>query len=130
MQNGDLIPNGADGGLTNILSGGGKADRVNSDTANQLGRGAGIEQITLNKNQLPDHDHTLEGNNGGQYYAISKDSKQTIDTNSMIGNGLTNSTTSNLLSTTGSINEETTGQPISIMNPYLAINYIIYAGVV
>ena len=130
MQNGDLIPNGADGGLTNILSGGGKADRVNSDTANQLGRGAGIEQITLNKNQLPDHDHTLEGNNGGQYYAISKDSKQSIDTNSMIGNGLTNSTTSNLLSTTGSINEETTGQPISIMNPYLAINYIIYAGVV
>ena len=129
MQNGDLIPNGADNGVTNISSGGGRAGRVNSDTANQLGRGAGVEQLVLDKNQLPEHTHTLTGDKGGQYYAISGDSIQSIDTNSQLGNGLADSTTTNFLPITGGINADNTGLPISIMNPYLAINYIIYAGV-
>jgi microcystin-dependent protein/cytoskeletal protein CcmA (bactofilin family) len=130
MQNGDTVPNKFDGGLTSIPSGGGPAGRVNADTANQLGRGAGKDQVTLTTSQMPDHTHTLDGDNGGKYYVVSKPGVTGSDTNSELSNGLSTSTQGNLLPDTGGINATTTGQPISIMNPYLAINYIIYAGVV
>ena len=128
MDNGDLIPNGADNGLTSISSGGGRANRVTSDTANELGRGAGLEQLTLNVSQIPDHTHTLEGNNGGQFYAINSNTSTPVDTDAIVGKGLSDSTQAQYLSTTSGVDETTIGQPITIMNPYLAINYIIYAG--
>jgi microcystin-dependent protein len=126
MLNGDQI---RDSSNTLINSSSGPVTRVNADTANNLGQGAGSEQTTINVSQLPDHTHTLFGNNGGQFYAINSNSDVPVDSDAIQGNGLSSTTKAQYLPHTSGIDQSTIGQPVSLMNPYLSINYIIYSGV-
>jgi microcystin-dependent protein len=100
-----------------------------------IGSGPGSTSVTLTTSQLPQHTHNLKSASNTQYYAVGDTSSSSdSDTTTVTAHGITPSGSNRgatnvgpvLNSTTGST---TTGQPISIMNPYLAINYIIYTGV-
>jgi microcystin-dependent protein len=129
MDNADSVPNAADNGNTNIDSGGGSANRVTDSTADILGNGAGIEQRNVNLENLPDHIHKLTGDQGTQFYTTNNSAGFPPDTNAFSGNGPNIPGQAQYLDTTGDVSSTVPlGVPINIMNPYLTINYIIYAG--
>lgn len=129
MDNGDKIDNTATPPVA-VDSGGGPAGRVNASTASTLGNAAGLEQVTLDISKIPQHKHNLLGDDGGQYYVTNTKTDVPTDPNSALGNSAVSTVKGQSLSTTGKIDTAiTVGQPVSIMNPYLAINYIIYSGV-
>ena len=129
MDNGDSVPNGADNGATNIDSGGGPANRVTDSTADILGNASGSEQRTLAVENLPDHTHNLIGDSGTQYYVTNNNAGIPPDSGSLLGNGPNAAGQGQYYPETGSMITNTTySVPINTMNPYLTLNYIIYAG--
>ena len=131
MDNGDKVPDKNSPNIISLIdSGGGPAGRVNASTANILGQVAGQEQVTIDTTQIPDHSHTLVGSTGGQYYAINNNAVVPTDDKAFLGSGPTGSQQAQYLPVTGNINtNQPVGNAISLMNPYLSINYIIYSGV-
>ena len=131
MDNGDKVPDkNFPNDIHNIDSGGGSAGRVNASTASILGQVAGQEQLTLDITQMPEHSHKLTGSTGSQYYAINNNAVVPTDDTAFLGNGPTGTEQAQYLPTTGNVNtNQPIGNPISLMNPYLSINYIIYSGV-
>ena len=134
MDNGDAIPNGADNGATQIDSGGGIPDpsdttRNRDATARTLGNSNGREQQTLLTQNLPDHTHSLKGDDGTQFYAINNESGNPTDTGAFQAGKSTTTADGQYINSTGNIeNVGITSQPFNIMNPYTTINYIIFAG--
>jgi hypothetical protein len=130
MDNGDSVPKKTNT-VETIDSGGGipndLAARVSSSTAATLGNVAGFEQITLNRTQLPEHQHELVGESG-QYYAINNNTEIPTDTGSRLLS-VAGNTSVQALPKTGGIDAPTISQAVNITNPYLTINYIIYSGV-
>lgn len=111
-----------------IDGGGGVPSPSRVPTATAVGIVGGATEKTLTVNQLPQHSHTLKSSNNSQYYAYR--------TGAASGDGaitaqlLETGSTAQLIPNTGNINTaNTVGQPIDIVNPFLTINYIIYAGV-
>jgi hypothetical protein len=131
MDNGDKVPDKTSPNVVSLIdSGGGPAGRVNASTASTLGNAAGYEQVSLDLSKIPQHKHNLVGSNGGQYYVTNTKTEAPTDENSTQGNSAVSTVKGQSLSTTGNIDTNISlGQPVSIMNPYLAINYIIYSGV-
>lgn len=131
MDNGDKVPDkNSPNTISLIDSGGGTAGRVNASTASILGQVSGQEQVTLDTTQIPDHSHTLVGSTGGQYYAINNNAVVPNDDAAFLGSGPTGSNQAQYLPVTGNINtNQPVGGAVSLMNPYLSINYIIYSGV-
>jgi microcystin-dependent protein len=131
MDNGDKVPDKTSPNVVSLIdSGGGSAGRVNASTASILGNAAGYEQVSLDLSKIPQHKHNLTGSNGGQYYVTNTKTEAPTDENSAQGNSAVSTVKGQSLSTTGNIDTNVSlGQPVSIMNPYLAINYIIYSGV-
>jgi microcystin-dependent protein len=122
------------------------ANRVTGDAADALGGNSGQEDITVRDINLPEHEHDLEGASGNQYYAIREGAGEPADDNAITltvepGLGGTQG-----LSSSGGLaeggqtgtgdyrnigtqaNPELVGAAINTMNPYLAVNYIIYTG--
>lgn len=129
MDNGTTVPNGADGGSTNIDAGGGAANRVTDSTADIVGNSNGREQVALDTSNLPDHKHNLIGDSGGTYFVTNNSDGIPLDTGSSVGNGPGEPGQSQYLNTTGGvISTGGLNVPVNLMNPYLTINYIIYAG--
>jgi microcystin-dependent protein len=130
MDNGDSVPKKTNT-VETIDSGGGipndLAARVSSSTAATLGNVAGFEQITLNRTQLPEHQHELVGESG-QYYAINNNTEIPTDTGARLLS-VAGNTSVQALPKTGGIDAPTISQAVNITNPYLTINYIIYSGV-
>jgi hypothetical protein len=111
-----------------IDGGGGIPSPSRVPTATSVGIVGGATEKTLTVDQLPQHSHTLRSNNNSQYYAYR--------TGSASGDGALATkvheigSTAQIIPNTGNINTTSTvGQPIDIVNPFLTINYIIYAGV-
>lgn len=131
MNNKDYVANGDVDPLLVPSNGwsGNKANRVTDASALNLGEGAGRQQINLTSSQLPEHSHKLTGSTGEQFYAINEKSTEPTSSEAVLGNGVNDTTQSQYLPNTGGINQTTIGRPVTIMNPYLAINYIIYTGV-
>lgn len=122
------------------------ANRVTSQAADQIGGNAGAEEITIRDTNLPEHEHDLEGPSGNQYYAIREAAGEPADDNAITltvepglggtqglsssggvdGGGVTGTGDFRNLGTEE--NPEFVGAPLNIMNPYLAVNYIIYTG--
>jgi microcystin-dependent protein len=132
MDNGDTVK---DGGGNNINSGGGdptgevpSTPRVTASTASTVGNTSGSEQITLAVSQLPDHQHNLVGNTGGQYFAINNNTQAPSDQDSELLS-ISGNNSVQALPHSGGVKSSTVAQPVSIANPYLTINYIIYSGV-
>lgn len=129
MNNGITVPSKIDP-TKQVQSGGGSANRVTSVEADTLGLGSGSETKILQVSNLPDHEHDLKGNKGNQYYAFRNIAGDPPDTDAISGPGSVSAGLGQYLATSGGIlTAGATGQPLNIMNPYLAVNYIIYTGV-
>lgn len=135
MDNNTTIPSKAD---FNILldAGGGSANRVTDISADMVGYNDGSETATLVYNNIPDHKHNLKSDSSDtsqQYYAVGLPSAGYDNSNGVTpGRGMPNSSTGNALSNSGGVLTPpgtSIGQPFSVMNPYLTLNYIIFTGV-
>lgn len=105
----------------------GLAGRV--PTAADIGNTGGSSEVTLAEENLPEHEHDIQGDDGSQYYAIRTGSPDTAPVDAEILNYETgNQGTQGIASSGGIKTNSSLGQPIDVMNPFLAITYIIYAG--
>ena len=100
-----------------------------------IGQSQGNQSYAINTQNLPDHDHTLEGEES-QFYAISQKAQDPDNPGQLLtdpdgipisieagASGYQGKTTTGGIETGGAL-----GSPLNVMNPYLALNYIIYAG--
>ena len=115
-------------------------DRVYDDgAADILGGSGGAQRRWITDQQLPEHKHSLQGDNGTQFYAVTNvlggadtNSVGIAITGGVAGTGLTTTEgVEGLVSTTETIDSvpEEVGEKITTVPPFLAINYIIYTGV-
>ena len=115
-------------GLDNM--GGPSANRVTSIAADAIGGNAGAEAASIATDNLPEHEHDLEGASGTQFYGVRVGAGAPVDDNAIalpIEPGLGG--TQGIASSGGIKTEATLGTPFNVMNPFLAVNYIIYTGV-
>lgn len=115
-------------GLDNMN--GNSANRVTNSSADTLGGTGGAENTSIQVSNLPEHEHDLRAASGEQFFAIRE-----VNTGDNLPTGVSRSTmevdtaqNSQRLATSGGILDGGTGDPISIMNPYLGMKYIIYTG--
>jgi microcystin-dependent protein len=116
-------------GITNM--GGTDSNRIllNQQDANAVGKSGGKESTIIEQRNLPDHEHDLKGNAGNQYYAIKEDNGETVDDNAIPLSIPTDSGVAYGIPTSGNILSDTTlNRPLDVLNPFLAVNYIIYTG--
>jgi len=114
-------------GLDNM--GGPSANRVTNIAADAIGGNAGSETYSIGTDNLPEHEHDLEGASGTQFYGIRVGAGEPVDDNAIslpIEPGLGG--TQGIASSGGVKTEATLGTPFNVMNPFLAVNYIIYTG--
>jgi len=111
-----------------IDGGGGNPSPARVPIATTLGVVGGSTSHTLSVSQLPQHSHNLKSSNNTQHYAYSNSTAG--GDNSIPGQIHTIYDNVRLLPDSGGINTTSpVGQPFDIINPFLTINYIIYAGV-
>jgi len=109
--------------------GGPSANRVTSSAADAVGNSSGEESKTIGIENLPEHEHDLEGPSGTQYYGIRVGAGAPLDEAAITlpvepgGGG-----TQGFASSGGVLTTATLGTPLDVMNPYLVVNYIIYTG--
>jgi microcystin-dependent protein len=128
MSSGITVPSKNDP-TVQIQPNAGSANRVTAIEADSLGLGAGTEQVAIGVTNLPEHEHTMQGSAENQYYAYRTATGVPEDQNAISGPGTATANLGQYLSTSGGVKSDTAiNQPISIMNPYLALNYIIYTG--
>jgi len=127
MDNGLTVPV-TTGGFSD--AGGGPAGRNSDNRAQTLGGGAGTVSTTLTLTNLPEHSHTL--NSGRQNYnAIALTTTLDPSSDSTSGPGPTAPGAAQYLKDSGGIRKPegvVLGTPVSVINPYLTINYIIRSG--
>tara|TARA_B100001287_G_scaffold45673_1_gene34702 strand:+ start:30971 stop:33343 length:2373 start_codon:yes stop_codon:yes gene_type:complete len=107
--------------------------RVRSANSTVLGAVDGSDDVTINIDNLPEHQHDLRAEAGRQYLAISAVDGRAGDkpgdaSLSKIQTGPDELTQT--ISNSGGVLNNTTGEEMNVMNPYQTINYIIYTGVV
>jgi microcystin-dependent protein len=125
-------------GLDNM--GGPSVNRVTDIAADAIGGNSGVEGATIELENLPEHEHDMEGDSGTQYYATRVGSGPVLDDEAVPltiepGAGGTQGYASS-----GGVKQSATvtdaegnivprlGEELNVMNPYLALNYIIYTG--
>ena len=113
----------------------GASNTTTSAAADQHGGRSGSDEVTLTKEQLPEHEHDMVNDrndaSGSQFYGVSTSSTvenlnrpHTLAVDDLVGTG-----SGALYAGTGGILSDTnTGQPIEVLNPFLTLNYLIYAG--
>ena len=105
------------------------AGRVTSTGATELGNSLGSEDAVLDISNLPEHEHDLRGDSGAQYYAIRDNSGAVQDGEAIVYDAPTGAQAGQAYPSSGGIKTtQTLATPLDIMNPYLALNYIIYTG--
>jgi microcystin-dependent protein len=103
------------------------ANRVTDTTADVLGGSAGFESTRLISSNLPDHKHSLKDGND-QFFAAGLGTVTTANATNLAGfssgggGGLGLNNSGSVIGSSGS------PTPLSTMNPFLAINYIIFTG--
>jgi microcystin-dependent protein len=123
MDNGGEVPVSAGG---NVDAGGGTAGRVPDVQATILGGAAGLSSVALTLSNLPQHTHTLSTDRQ-DYYAVSVTT--TLDPSATSGLGPTAPGQAQYRIDTGGIKTAgSLGTAIGLMNPFLALNYIIRSG--
>lgn len=115
--------------LAGLLGGATGSNRITTGTGiTNLGAIDGNETVTIGVNNLPEHTHDLKDGDNNQFYAVRE-----IDTGDTLPSGVTRSTfqvgsqQSQRLPTTGG-NVDFEGDALNIVNPFMAMNFIIYAG--
>ena len=115
-------------GMDNM--GGNTANRVTDATADTIGGTGGAQNTTIQLNNLPEHEHDMEGDSGTQYYATRVGTGTPADSGA-IQLSITSGTqgTQGLASSGGIKTTSSLGTAMDTIDPYLAVNYIIYTGV-
>jgi len=133
MFNGKKVPdrNSVSNKINTITSPAGRVTDPSATVTSDVRIGSGTENKVLSINNLPDHEHDLKGTNNGRYGAYSD--QQLDDPDAIPAKGLGGTDNAGrLLRTSGGVLTDPEGgpfsQPFSIMNPYLALNYIIWTG--
>lgn len=109
--------------------GGTGANRVNSASADTLGGFDGTENKIIGVQNLPEHEHDLQGAAGAQYYAIRDvPGIGAGEVTAITFDAPTGAGQASAISSSGGVANPTVGQAQDVMNPYLTINYIIYSG--
>jgi microcystin-dependent protein len=119
------VPMGADN------MGGTSADTVTANSADVVGAKDGSEDVTIQVENLPEHQHDLRGDSGDQYYAIRDVSGTPNDNEAIIYDAPTGTGAGQAYPNSGGVltqGIQTLGNAINIMNPTITINYIIYTG--
>ena len=127
MDNGTTVPDKNDPTILRD-AGGGSANRVTDVVADTLGAGAGFEARAIATTNLPDHRHTL-ATSQADYFAVGRPGAVS-DSNGISPPGPGTSSSGLSVPNTGGILGSSTGTPLTTMNPYLTINYIIFTGTV
>ena len=126
MDNAFTVPNNT-GGF--IDAGGGNVDRVSGTAPDNLGDSGGQSSNTLTVLNLPDHEHSMKGSTGQQYFATRIDSAIPSDVGSFSEKGPTTVGQSQYIPSSGGIKTSgALGQEFSVINPFLTLNYIIHSG--
>lgn len=126
MDNAFTVPN-TTGGY--VDAGGGNVDRVAGTAPDNIGQSGGQSSNILTVSNLPDHEHSMKGSSGQQYYATRTDTAIPTDTGAFSGKGPTTLGQSQYVPTSGGIKTSgSLGQEFSVMNPFLTLNYIIRSG--
>jgi len=114
-------------------TGGGAANRITNNAAAAVGRTGGAESRVLSVTNLPDHSHNMESTTGQPFYAYrdyndgtTGDGVSTTASGTITDGAQLSSNAGGVVATDGS--DVTTGNPLNVLNPYMALNYIIYAG--
>jgi microcystin-dependent protein len=111
-----------------VDAGGGTAGRVPDVQATILGGAAGQSSITLALSNLPEHSHTLSTSTQ-DYSAVALTT--TLDPLATSGLGPTAPGQAQYLKDSGGVKKPlgvTLSTPVGLMNPFLALNYIIRSG--
>jgi len=126
MDNGSTVPNSL-GGF--VDAGGGNVDRIGGTEPDNLGGFGGQATTLLGVSNLPNHEHDMKGSTGQQYYATRIDTAIPTDSGSFSDRGPTTPGQAQYLSSSGGIRTVgLLGQPFSVVNPFLTLNYIIRSG--
>lgn len=110
--------------------------RVQGDDASTLGATSGSQDVSITTQNLPQHEHTLENPDGIQFYAYREVDNRGGDTPAGASGGKLqygNEEVSQRIETSGGVEgfqTEDLGEPVSVVNPFQTINYIIYTGVI
>jgi microcystin-dependent protein len=102
--------------------------KANQTLAATLGAVGGSDGVVLNVNQIPDHHHSL--NDGtAQYYAPGLNGG-VVDTgnNTAAGYSISSSGTGYALKETAGMTTGGVGDNVNLLNPFMAVNYIIFTG--
>ena len=109
--------------------GGTSANVVSSGSADVVGAKDGAESVTITTQNLPEHEHDLRGDSGDQYYAIRDVNGTPNDNDAIIYDSPTGTGAGQAYPASGGIlTDGSLGQAISVMNPYMTMNFIIYTG--
>lgn len=101
-------------------------DRVISDTGSDVvGRTGGNEKTTIEPGNLPDHVHTLQGDNNEQYYATTAVTGGT-DTGA-VATSISGSAAGTSITRTGSM-VDNVGTDFQHVPPFGTVEYLIYVG--
>ena len=110
--------------------GGTGANNVTDLAADVLGAKGGSEDVNIQVNNLPEHKHDLRGDSGDQYYITRDVSGTPNDNEAIIFDAPTGVGAGQALPNSGGIEtQQSLGTAMNVMNPYMALNFIIYAGV-
>jgi microcystin-dependent protein len=102
---------------------------VDDPEAGQIGAKAGEANRTIETENLPDHIHTLNGDQGTAFYAITN-LLNAPDTNAIsLDPPIGGTSVGSFINQTGSVVSANIGEDFSVVNPYQTVNYIIYAGI-
>ena len=128
MDNGEEIPT-VSGAVVDAGGGVPVPPRIEGTEATTLAASSGQSSVALTLTNLPQHSHNLQAN-GRQYAAVRVDTA--IVAPARTGLGPTAPGQAQYLEDTGGITPPsegfTFGTPVSVMNPFLTINYIIRSG--
>ena len=103
--------------------------KVKNENADTLGGTAGVEKKAIEVTNLPEHEHDLRGPSGTQYHVTRDVQGAPVDDDATVADAATGSGAGQKFPFSGGVVSNTAvGQDFDIMNPYLAVNYLIYAG--
>ena len=105
----------------------GGSNRITNAALGTMGGVSGSEDVTLTIDNLPEHEHDLQSSSGEQFYATTTATATAPEVTA--GSGDT-AGTGTRLSRTGGILDGAANDPVDVTNPFAAINFIIYHGVV
>ena len=103
------------------------ANRVTDTTADVLGGSAGFESTPLISSNLPDHKHSLK-DGSDQFFAVGLGAVTTSNATNLAGFGSAGGGGLGLNNSGSVIGSSASATPITTINPFLAINYIIFTG--